>query len=138
MLTDDERKTLADAADMLQACEPFDDSLEMVVIAKLRAIAAPRTAPSPTPDACAAIERAATWIELGEVGGTPDAGALVATLREFVRKPRVVIDGIAVHGDGWAPDVGWGLFGDVAIAHPDFIAAECAINLATAYRPEVP
>jgi hypothetical protein len=52
--------------------------------------------------------------------------------------PFAVIDGIAVHGDGWAPDVGWGLFGDVAIAHPDFIAAECAINLATAYRPEVP
>ena len=34
--------------------------------------------------------------------------------------PFAVIDGIAVHGDGWAPDVGWGLFGDVAIAHPDF------------------
>jgi len=57
--------------------------------AKLRAIAAPRVAPSPTPDICAAIERAATWIELGELGGTPDA----ATLREFVRTPRAATVG---------------------------------------------
>lgn len=52
--------------------------------------------------------------------------------------PFAVIDGVAVHGDGWAPDIGWGLFGDMAIAHPGYIASECARNLAAAYRPEVP
>ena len=86
MLTDDERKTINHAADVL------GPSLRDLAT-RLRAIAAPRTAPSPTPDACAAIERAATWIELGELGGTPDAVALVATLREFVRTPRVATVG---------------------------------------------
>lgn len=51
------------------------------------------------------------------------------------RPPFAVIDGVAVYGDGWAPDIGWGLFADIAIAHPDYIAIECARNLAAAYHP---
>lgn len=52
-------------------------------------------------------------------------------------------DGVRVYGDGWAPDVGWGLFETwdgivVALAHPDYIAHEMARNLAEAYAPLVP
>jgi hypothetical protein len=117
MLTDDERKTieaaaraLADEADNKRRTihaavfgHGRPDALDDLAT-KLRAIASPRTAPPPTSDASTAIERAATWIELGELGGTPDAVALVATLRDFVRTPRVAT--VARPIDEWHEDHG--------------------------------
>lgn len=106
MLTDDERKTIEHAARML--ADEADNKRRTIhaavfghthadtldsLAAKLRAIAAPRVAPSPTPGICAAIEQAAAWIELGEIGATPDGEALVATLRGFTRAPRVATVG---------------------------------------------
>ena len=84
----------------------------------LPAIAAPRVAPSPTPGICAAIEQAAAWIELGELGGTPDAVALVATLREFARTPRAAT--VARPIAEWHEDHGPALWWQFPVDEPPY------------------
>lgn len=97
MLTDEERNHLLSIADTVASLHAVDADYRrghcIAAAERIRAIAAPRVTPSPTPDICAAIEQAAAWIELGEIGATPDGEALVATLRGFTRAPRVATVG---------------------------------------------
>lgn len=125
MLTDDERTMLNVAISHLTAIA--DGSAAQhgaewmragIALDALRAIAAPRVAPSPTPGICAAIEQAAAWIELGEIGATPDGEALVATLRGFTRAPRVAT--VARPIAEWHEDHGPALWWQFPVDEPPY------------------
>ncbi len=122
MLTDEERNHLLSIADTVASLHAVDVDHRrghcLAAAERIRAIAAPRVAPSPTPGICAAIEQAAAWIELGEIGATPDGEALVATLRGFTRAPRVAT--VARPIAEWHEDHGPALWWQFPVDEPPY------------------